>query len=175
MAAWPGIRWRLRVIEMLSTSPEQTMAVAACLARHVLPGTVVSLDSQIGAGKTVWCKGFINASCGVDVDEVTSPAFSLVNEYVSETGAKVFHIDFYRLNEMSSTDWAMFDEYISNPGAISLLEWGGKFVRDFTSNFISVSIEYLDGLGDDIRRVRIEALGTCELPATLRAECEATC
>ena len=163
------------MIEVLSTSPAQTMAIAACLARHVPAGTVVSLDSQIGAGKTVWCKGFINASCGVNVNEVTSPAFSLVNEYLGEAGAKVFHIDFYRLDGMSSADGAMFDEYISDPDAVSLLEWGGKFIRQFTDHFISVTIEYADALGDDIRRIRIEAHGTCELPATLQAECEATC
>jgi len=164
------------MIEVLSTSPAQTMAIAACLARHVPAGTVVSLDAQIGAGKTVWCKGFINASCGVDVNEVTSPAFSLVNEYVAETGTKVFHIDFYRLNDMSAADSAMFDEYISDPNAVCLLEWGGKFVRQFTGNFISVTIEYADDRGDDIRRVCIEAFGSCELPASLQAECKAaTC
>jgi tRNA threonylcarbamoyladenosine biosynthesis protein TsaE len=163
------------MIEVLSTSPEQTMAIAACIARHVPSGTVVSLDSEIGAGKTVWCKGFINEWCGVDVNEVTSPAFALVNEYVAEAGTKVFHIDFYRLDEMSSNDGAMFDEYISNPDAVSLLEWGGKFVRQFTDNFISVTLEYADTLGDDIRKVRIQAFGACELSATLQAECEATC
>jgi tRNA threonylcarbamoyladenosine biosynthesis protein TsaE len=152
------------VIEVLSTSPEQTIAIAACLARHVPTGTVISLDSQIGAGKTVWCKGFINERCGVDVNEVTSPAFSLVND-----------IDFYRLNEMLPEDAAMFDEYISNSDAVSLLEWGGKFVRQFTKNFISVTIEYADSLGEDTRRMRIEAIGACELPSTFQAECHAIC
>jgi tRNA threonylcarbamoyladenosine biosynthesis protein TsaE len=166
---------RFRVIEVLSTSPEQTMAIAACLARHVPAGTVISLDSQIGAGKTVWCKGFINERCGVDVNEVTSPAFSLVNEYASAAGRRVFHIDFYRLNEMLPEDAAMFDEYISNSDAVSLLEWGGKFVRQFTKNFISVTIEYADSLGEDTRRMRIEAIGACELPSTFQADCHAIC
>jgi tRNA threonylcarbamoyladenosine biosynthesis protein TsaE len=138
-------------------------------------GTIISLDSEIGAGKTVWCKGFINARCGIDVDEVTSPAFSLVNEYAGEAGTPVFHIDFYRLDEMSPADHAMFDEYLSNPEAVSVLEWGGKFVRQFTESFVAITIEYTDALGDDVRKIRIEAFGTCELSTALRAECAARC
>jgi len=163
------------MIEVLTTSPAHTMAIAACLARYVPAGTIISLDSEIGVGKTVWCKGFINAWCGIDVNEVTSPAFSLVNEYVGEAGTTVFHIDFYLLDEMSPADHAMFDEYLSNPEAVSLLEWGGKFVRQFTESFVAITIEYADALGDDARKIRIEAFGTCELSTALRAECSARC
>lgn len=162
------------MIELLTKSPAQTMAIAACVARNVPAGTIISLDSEIGVGKTVWCKGFINAWSGIHVNEVTSPAFSLVNEYAGVAGTSVFHIDFYRLDEMSAADHAMFDEYLSNPQAVSLLEWGGKFVRQFTENFVAITIEFAAARGRDERKIRMEAFGTCELSTSL-VECFARC
>jgi len=86
-------------------------------------GDVVALTGGLGAGKTHFSKGIV-AGLGAE-DEVTSPTFSLVQEYVSGR-LPVYHFDFYRLDsgaELISLGW---DDYLDEGGVI-IAEWADKF------------------------------------------------
>lgn len=86
-------------------------------------GDVVALTGGLGAGKTHFSKGIV-AGLGAE-DEVTSPTFSLVQEYVSGR-LPVYHFDFYRLDsgaELISLGW---DDYLDEEGVV-IAEWADKF------------------------------------------------
>jgi tRNA threonylcarbamoyladenosine biosynthesis protein TsaE len=93
---------------------------AAVVAR---PGVVIALVGGLGAGKTHWTKGLVAALGGVM--DVTSPTFSLVNEY--HTGPlTVYHFDFYRLETAAEVLALGWDEYL-DAGGLIVVEWADKF------------------------------------------------
>ena len=93
------------------------------LATEFESGEVVALNGPLGAGKTHFAKGIV-AGLGSD-DEVTSPTFALVNEYLSGR-IPVFHFDFYRLDSADELLRIGWDEYLDEDGII-LVEWASKF------------------------------------------------
>lgn len=107
----------------ISTSPEETRAIAKEIARGLAPGSVLILTGDLGAGKTEFVKGLAKG-LGID-DPVTSPTFTLVHEY---RGAQVtlYHLDLYRLNSEKELDEIGFDDCLS-AGGICAVEWGNKY------------------------------------------------
>lgn len=109
---------------IISQSAEETRAAARRLAERLGPGAVIRLDGEVGAGKTEFVKGL--AEGFGSADEVTSPTFPIVQEYLCADGLPLFHIDFYRLENASEAErlglWEMFDQ-----GRCTVAEWGGKF------------------------------------------------
>ena len=100
-----------------STSVAETEAVACAFSKALKPGDIVLLSGDLGAGKTVFAKGFVRG-VGVSDAEVVSPTFTIMNDY----GGKVYHFDLYRLNspeEFEST--GIYEQMFSD--AISLVEW----------------------------------------------------
>lgn len=82
------------MLELVSRSPEETRALAANLAAVAEPGDTVCLWGELGAGKTVFAKGF---GLGLGVrDTISSPSFVLMGEYAGRL--PLFHIDLYRLS-----------------------------------------------------------------------------
>ncbi len=114
--------------ELVSNSPEETEAYAGRFFRMLASGDVVALYGVLGAGKTRFVRGVAKAA-GIDPDEVTSPSFTLINEYPGGE-LPIFHFDLYRLGrpeEFSSTGG---DDYFSREGIV-LIEWaekGGDFI-----------------------------------------------
>lgn len=104
---------------------------------------------NMGAGKTT----FINALCnelGV-TDHTSSPTFSIVNEYDSESGT-LFHFDFYRLkNEVEALDMG-YEEYLYS-GNYCFIEWPEKIANLLPENCLSISIEATD---DQQRTIKAE-------------------
>lgn len=108
-----------RGIYVLSKSAEETRILGACLAPMLLPGDVVSLSGDLGAGKTVFVQG-ICAALGYQ-GRVTSPTFTLVHEY--EARYPVVHLDIYRLDSYQEVLDLGFEEIVG-PNSIVLVEWG---------------------------------------------------
>lgn len=108
-----------RGINVLSTSAEETRILGACLAPVLLPGDVVSLSGDLGAGKTVFVQG-ICAALGYQ-GRVTSPTFTLVHEY--EARYPIVHLDIYRLESYQEVLDLGFEELVG-PNSIVLVEWG---------------------------------------------------
>lgn len=100
-------------------SAEETRIVGASLAPVLLPGDVISLSGDLGAGKTVFVQG-VAIALGVE-GRVTSPTFTIVHEY--EGRYPILHLDVYRLNSFQEVIDLGFEEYL-DPEAIVLIEWG---------------------------------------------------
>ncbi len=105
-----------------ATEAEMIEAGRAFAAR-LKGGDVVALDGDLGAGKTHFCKGLV-AGLGSD-DEVTSPTFSLVQEYRAGR-CPVFHFDWYRLEDATELQNIGWDDYLDEDG-ILVVEWSEKF------------------------------------------------
>ncbi|RYY33889.1 MAG: tRNA (adenosine(37)-N6)-threonylcarbamoyltransferase complex ATPase subunit type 1 TsaE [Sphingobacteriaceae bacterium] len=104
---------------------------------------------EMGAGKTTLIKELC-AALGIE-EAVTSPTFSIVNEYNINSG-KVFHFDFYRLKTESEALDMGYEEYFYS-GNYCFIEWPDKIPNLLPENFICVSIKVV---GNDSREITIE-------------------
>ena len=135
-----------------SSSPEQTFALGQAVGGKLVAGEIVLLTGGLGAGKTLMTKGILDA-LGFDVDEVTSPSFTLVNLYKTDL-FDVYHIDLWRLESHQDVATAVgLDEILDDPRAIAIIEWAerlGEFERPNPTLHISIS-----GDGDEPRQIHI--------------------
>jgi tRNA threonylcarbamoyladenosine biosynthesis protein TsaE len=104
-----------RIAEMLEAGLEQR--------QH---GLVVILRGEVGAGKTTLVKGIAAALGAAAADEVTSPTFTLVHEYVGSK-VRLFHLDLYRLETEQQIAVLGLDEMAGYENALVLVEWGERF------------------------------------------------
>lgn len=139
--------------EFICETPEETFALGERFGAGLSGGEVVLLEGGLGAGKTLFVKGAMNA-LGYDVDEVTSPSFTLVNIYAADL--KVFHIDLYRLNAGATAGYAVdLDEILQDERAVTFIEWAER-LEDFPlpENAIKVIIA---GDGEEARKITIKS------------------
>jgi tRNA threonylcarbamoyladenosine biosynthesis protein TsaE len=104
-------------IELESRSAEETEAVAARLARGLVPGDVVLVSGELGAGKTTFVRGACRA-LGV-TSRVTSPTFTIGHRYTGRV--EVSHLDLYRFRGLSAAEWGDVEPYFQD--AIVFVEW----------------------------------------------------
>lgn len=95
------------------------MALGRQIASTLLPGAIVCITGELGAGKTVLCRGIADG-LGVDPAEVRSPTFSIVHEYQGRT--EVLHFDCYRLDRAEEALQIGWDDYLARE-AVTLIEW----------------------------------------------------
>ena len=109
---------------MLSRSPAETFAHGRALAAGLRGGEIFALRGDLGAGKTQFVKG-LAAGLGCDPDAVTSPTFTLIQEY---TGGRLplYHFDFYRLETGDEALRLGLDDYLGSEGVLAI-EWADKF------------------------------------------------
>ena len=131
-----------------TNSPAETEAVGAALAAVLTPGTVIAYTGDLGAGKTAFTRGLAKGlGCN---DRVTSPTYTIVNEYLSGR-LPLFHFDMYRLG--SSDDlWDIGWEDYQLRGGVCAVEWSEN-VADAMENAIYVKIEKT---GEETRCITIE-------------------
>jgi tRNA threonylcarbamoyladenosine biosynthesis protein TsaE len=113
------------VIELESTSPEETERIAAALAGELEPGDVVTVAGELGAGKTTFVRGAARA-LGVTAP-VTSPSYTVGNRYRGHVD--VSHLDLYRYETMSEAEWGDLEPYFED--AVCFVEWpeaGGRLL-----------------------------------------------
>lgn len=129
------------------------MALGEKLGESFGGGEIVLLSGGLGAGKTLFTKGILSA-LRFDVDEVTSPSFTLVNLYKTEK-FDVYHIDLWRLDENSDVVAAVgLEEILEDETAVAIIEWSEKLKdKSFPNKTIGIEIK---GDGDDARQLRIK-------------------
>jgi tRNA threonylcarbamoyladenosine biosynthesis protein TsaE len=108
--------------EIITNSTEETFAFARRLGEELAGGEVFLLKGDLGAGKTVFAKG-IAAGLGIASSEVTSPSFTLVNEYAGRL--RLYHIDLYRL-DVGIHDELGLNEILDDRQAVVVIEWAER-------------------------------------------------
>jgi tRNA threonylcarbamoyl adenosine modification protein YjeE len=137
----------LRMTEHYTHSEGETAAVGRDLARRLRPGMVVLLSGPLGAGKTAFARGLAEG-LGADGDDVSSPTFTIVQEYRGRVPLQ--HIDLYRLTPAEVDDLALEDLM---EGSVLAVEWPDRWLSA-PADAILVS---LVPAGETRRRIEISA------------------
>jgi tRNA threonylcarbamoyladenosine biosynthesis protein TsaE len=135
-------------MEYITNSPEETEKIGEALGKSLQAGTVLAYRGDLGAGKTAFTRGLARG-LGY-VDPVTSPTYTIVNEYL---GGRIplFHFDMYRLTSADDLFDIGWDDYLDR-GGVCAVEWSEN-VWDALEDPITVTIEKL---GAASRRITIE-------------------
>ena len=135
-------------MEFAPNSPVETEALGAALGKILPAGTVIAYRGDLGAGKTAFTRGLARGlGC---YDTVTSPTYTIVNEYLSGR-LPLFHFDMYRLHSSDDLFDIGWEDYLDR-GGVCAVEWSEN-VADAMEDAIVVTIEKT---GDESRRVTIE-------------------
>jgi tRNA threonylcarbamoyladenosine biosynthesis protein TsaE len=136
-----------------SLSEQETEALGRRFATALRAGTLVVLIGDLGLGKTVFARG-VAVGLGVPPAEVSSPTFTLVQEY---PGGRVplFHVDLYRVEDPRETEELGLDEILES-GGIVLVEWGERLPERLRRD--AVVVRFVD-VGEDSRRIELADRG----------------
>ena len=126
---------------MISTSEQQTLDIARDLAKSLAMPAHVLLYGDLGAGKTMFAKGLAEGFGVIDVDEVSSPTFTLINQYSGRV--KIYHIDLYRI-ETGSLQGLGLEEIFDDPGSAVIVEWADRLGSFQTPGALRVFLSYID-------------------------------
>lgn len=122
-------------MEYLSHSPEETERIGEMLGRHLHSGTVLALRGGLGMGKTAFTRGLARGlGC---TGRVTSPTFTIVNEYDGTT--PLFHFDMYRLDSEDDLFDIGWDDYLAR-GGVCAVEWSERIDSALPPDALTVSI-----------------------------------
>jgi len=129
--------------EFFSHSDAETKAFGERLAKLVAPGDVITLEGDLGAGKTTFTKGFAK---GLGVQRnVNSPTFTLIKEY--EGKYPLYHMDVYRLDEDEDLG---FEEYFQSDG-VTVVEWASRIAEQLPQERLDIEIKRI---GEESRAIR---------------------
>jgi len=127
-------------VDFVSHSAEQTVRLGRRLGRLLEGGEVVCLTGDLGAGKTCLVQG-VGAGLGIE-DRITSPTFTLVNEY--QGGRLVLHhIDLYRISETGAALAFGLDEYLYDDG-VCAIEWAERVCDIWPEEYLLISLRHID-------------------------------
>jgi tRNA threonylcarbamoyladenosine biosynthesis protein TsaE len=155
------------MVSLLTAGPEETRALGEFIGARLAPGDVVVLDGELGLGKTCIAKGIARGVGGHDPAAVTSPAFTLVDEHVSGDAPTLYHMDFYRLEQLAPTDEQMLGEYLRDERAVSVIEWGARFADRLAPDHLQIHLEHEGSAPSDARRITVEPRGDADRFAVL--------
>ncbi len=151
MERMKGFRGPVIERTLVTGSPAETLELGERLGKIIPPGTVISLEGGLGAGKTYVVKGIIRG-LGIS-SEVLSPTFILVEEYKGELS--VLHFDLYRLEDLGDVERLGLFDAIDGRNIV-LVEWGDRLPGHLLDHDIRILINVT---GDVTRKMVIEAPG----------------
>ncbi|MCA0984461.1 tRNA (adenosine(37)-N6)-threonylcarbamoyltransferase complex ATPase subunit type 1 TsaE [Halobacillus yeomjeoni] len=133
--------------EWISSSPEETKDFAEKLGQRLEAGDVLTLEGDLGAGKTTFTKGL---GLGLGVKRtINSPTFTIIKEYMGRV--PFYHMDVYRLED--SEEDLGFDEYFEGEG-VTVVEWAHFIENYLPEERLDLSIHYLD---ETRRKITLDA------------------
>jgi tRNA threonylcarbamoyladenosine biosynthesis protein TsaE len=144
-------------------SAAETFQLGQRLGATLQAGQVVALHGDLGAGKTVLTQGIANG-LGIAA-KVTSPTFTLVNEYRRDNGDWLIHIDCYRLGNPTQADGALeaaffgLEEILDRTDAIIVIEWAARVATLLPPDYLQITLTY-DPLSADQRQLQFIAYGS---------------
>jgi len=148
-----------------TSSAEETGEIGRVIGEIIPAGSCIALMGELGAGKTCLTQGIAR---GLGVDEsyyVTSPSFTLLNEYPGRTD--LYHFDFYRLGTVDEIDDLGYEEYIYGNG-VTVMEWAERIGDRVPKQAIRITIVHrgetmrdimFEGNADQLERVKDKLLG----------------
>ena len=137
------------MMQITTHSADETQALGQKLASRLAPGDVIAYFGDLGAGKTAFTRGLAQG-LGI-TDPVTSPTYTIVNEYLSGR-IPLFHFDMYRLSSSDELFVIGWEDYLSR-GGVCAVEWSEN-VEDALQDAIRVTIEK-DADEPDTRHITI--------------------
>ncbi len=136
-------------MEFLTRSEAETEALGTALGRKLRPGTVIAYYGDLGAGKTAFTRGLARG-LGI-TDRITSPTYTIVNEYPGEL--PLFHFDMYRLESSDDLFDIGWEDYLARGGVIAV-EWSER-VEDALEGALVIDIrKHPENM--DVRTITIE-------------------
>ena len=141
-------------IQIKTRAAEQTAEIGKRLGKVAMSADVFALIGDLGAGKTQLTQG-IAAGWGISPDyQITSPTFTLVNEYEGKRG-NLYHIDTYRLADCADLMDIGTEEMIGTATGICVIEWADKVMSALPPKTVFV---YINHLGENSRLVEISSV-----------------
>ena len=142
------------MINIETHSFEETVEFGKKLGATLKAGDIICLTGDLGTGKTALTNG-IAKSLGID-SYITSPTFTLVNEY--EGKLPLYHFDVYRITDSEEMFDLGFEEYINGEG-ITIIEWGEQIKDILPEEIINIKIVKNLNKGFDVREISVEFIG----------------
>ena len=140
-------------MEFIVTTVEETNKIGKLVGALANSGDIICLIGDLGTGKTHLTKGIAK---GLSIeDHITSPTFTIVNEYTGRL--KLYHFDVYRVNDPDEIAAIGFDEYIFSDG-VSIIEWANYIEELIPPNNLTITIEKLPELGVNYRKIKFKYL-----------------
>lgn len=127
-------------LEFITGSAEDTAKLGINLASFLNGGDTIILTGDLGGGKTTFISGIAH---GLGIDQpVSSPSFTLVNEY-SSAGKSLIHADLYRLNSAEDIMGIGLEDYIYSQDNIVCIEWGNKMGAYLPPEYLGIHFGYM--------------------------------
>ena len=127
--------------KIISYSENDTANLAAELAAELPKGTVIALYGDLGAGKTVFSRAFAKA-IGVK-ENVSSPTYTIIQEYPLDDGSYFYHLDLYRIKNSGDALAFAVDEYLNDGNSYALLEWPERIEDILPPETLVIRIKHL--------------------------------
>ncbi len=127
--------------EMLSQGPEATFRLGEILGKNLAAGDIVALIGDLGSGKTCLTQGIARGLGVSERYQVTSPTFTLVNEYPGRL--TLYHVDVYRLAGSADLEDMGCEEFLYGRG-VAVIEWAEKVRGLLPEEACIVTMTYLD-------------------------------
>ena len=132
-------------------SEEETIDLAYSFADILKPGDVIILNGNLGAGKTFFVRNVVKK---FGIENVCSPTFAIVNEYINSN--KIYHFDFYRINNSSELFDIGYYDYLNDLEAITFIEWGNLIPEVLPHKRIEVDIKIENNFSREFNFIRYE-------------------
>ncbi len=117
---------------------EETQEFGIALGKYAIPGDVVCLDGDLGAGKTTLAQAIAKGLEVLDSCYVTSPSFAIFHEYPGRL--PMYHMDFYRLQDYTEVEDLGFEEYFYLSG-LTVIEWSERAYEILPESRLHIKIE----------------------------------
>lgn len=138
-----------------SKTEEDTLALGEAMGKLISQGLSIALKGDLGAGKTTFVKGLAKGLCVSDEYYITSPTFTLINEYPALPPFTLCHLDLYRLSSADELEYIGFDDLLDD-NHIIVVEWP-EILKDISFEFdIDIHFEFDENYN---RRISVFASG----------------
>ncbi len=128
-------------IKVISNSPFFTNGLGKTFSRVISRGDIILFTGELGGGKTTFITG-IAEGLGL-VGKVSSPSFTILNEYVISSRRELVHVDLYRLENIDEIEGIGLDDYFYKDTSIICVEWGDKIKEYIKKEFLEVDLSYI--------------------------------